>query len=114
MSYEGYDMLLCEDGHYHQVDAFELIDRDEWKCPEKDCGKRLIWINSVDETNGVDEETGQCPGYVELEPLPDNNECKCIQCGHIHRTAPIRYKIPEDVGCRFVNGHWIRQEKEGS
>lgn len=59
MSYEGYEEFLCVNGHHSIVDAF---DDDPTCCPQ--CGARLAYRHSVDETNGVEE------GLPDTMPAP--------------------------------------------
>ncbi len=56
MSYEGYEQLLCENGHYLTEDCYEFdsSDTEEWRCPV--CQAKLAWWNSVDITNGSYED----------------------------------------------------------
>ena len=100
MSYEGYEMWLCEKGHLHTFSAWNEPERETWVCP--DCAKKgivslLAWVSCVDETNGADE-TGHCPGYVELEVVIPTKTCTCKECGHTHVVEEPTYKIPENEG----------------
>ena len=90
MSYEGYDQVLCENGHYHTYDCWEFWTSEGWVCPN--CGAKAVWSNMVDVTNGSwDEETHErIDGFVELQLL---DECKCGHCGSI---LEVRYKIPTE------------------
>lgn len=57
MSYEGYRQFICPRGHTFSRDVYDA-DADSPTCDE--CGRKPIWRNSVDETNG------DAFGYVEL------------------------------------------------
>lgn len=88
MSYEGYDQLLCENGHYFTADTYEDTDHETWRC--EICGAQLAWWNAVDVTNGsfdvnpYTKEEVRIDGYVELEiDKPAQEET---------------YKIPSHVG----------------
>lgn len=67
MSYEGYEQLLCKNGHYHTADCRDdgmsrdpnCIPFNSVKCP--DCGAEFVWMNSVDDTN-CDEQ-----GYIDID-----------------------------------------------
>ncbi len=98
MSYEGYEQLLCKNGHYSQCDAHETTDWSEngpfhnlelVRCNE--CGEAIIWSNSVDETNGDGE------GIVNLGRFRIK-EAKIETCnlGHYHQVAPAIYRIPTE------------------
>ena len=98
MSYEGYEQLLCPDGHYWQLDCRSPI---EAPCPR--CEKKAVWWNSVNETNGpCDPETGErIDGYVELEEMEPAKTCTCPTCMNVHQVEPPKYRIPEGVGHRM-------------
>jgi len=68
MSFEGYDQILCENGHYHTHDCYNYTDFNAWTCF---CGAKCAWYNTVDETNGThDPDTGErIDDYVELEEV---------------------------------------------
>jgi|TARA_Y100000310_G_scaffold146443_1_gene145773 hypothetical protein len=51
MSYEGYEEYICVGGHYSTADCYSPLDR----CPI--CGGRFTYWNSVNQTNGVDEDS---------------------------------------------------------
>ena len=62
MSFEGYEQVICANGHLSIRDVFWHFDGNErWECP--DCGAQTAWVNVVDETNG-DEY-----GFIEMEPF---------------------------------------------
>ncbi|SRR5579862_197317 len=94
MSYEGYDEILCSNGHRTVFDAYDspLFD-GVFRCTVKGCEGSLAWSTSVDQTNGIDEETGKCPGEVELEIDKPAKTCTCA-CGNVHVIVPETYKIP--------------------
>ncbi|MBI3632293.1 MAG: hypothetical protein HY225_02500 [Candidatus Vogelbacteria bacterium] len=103
MSYEGYVQVLCENGHYHAFDAYDDVvsnsidwaqfngyggvdqERKPWACF---CGKDMVWVNNVDETNC------ESAGYVELEVQTEAKFCTCVDCGNKHVTEAMTYKIP--------------------
>ena len=96
MSYEGYEQVLCENGHYFVYDCymwdwFGEGESDDWHCPF--CEAALAWSNSVDTTNeGYINEDGSIEpayGYVELHLIDD---VRCKLCGHI---IEQRFKIPK-------------------
>ena len=90
MSYEGYEQVLCENGHYFTFDCYDYWQEDKWVCPI--CGAKSAWSNMVDVTNGSwDVETNErIDGFINLQIL---DECKCEHCGSI---LEKRYKIPTD------------------
>lgn len=88
MSYEGYEQILCEDGHLYTFDCYNHRPYAA-TCP---CGKPFIWWNSVDCTNEPDE------GYVALVEKTPAEYCVCACCNHRHQVKPETYYIPTDQG----------------
>ena len=81
--YEGYEQLLCQNGHYHIVDlhrqqsfwqhAYEMAygsDEEEknWRCP--DCQAPLAWIHGVDTTNDAGD-----PAHLEIKTPAETCIC---------------------------------------
>lgn len=113
MSYEGYEQILCKNGHYTCFDCYSVPDlENDWSCSY--CNERAVWSNSVDETNGICEEDN-CPemysgsekcdicpkridGYVELEVKEEEEIeiCKC--CGSSKVIKERTYKVPKNKG----------------
>jgi hypothetical protein len=48
VSYEGRYQVTCENGHYHEWDAYSFCYNTS-KCDE--CGAKFKEVNSVDDTN---------------------------------------------------------------
>lgn len=79
MSYEGYEVFVCPDGHRWGYDVYDI--QKAQVCPH--CQKEPAWSCAVDTTNGE---------YVppELEVAEEAPTCEC--CGQT--TGPVRYKVP--------------------
>jgi len=104
MSYEGYERVLCANGHLHEFPCYwpppfivGSADRASliWTCP--DCNEHAIWWEGVDQTNdeGHPTELKEC--------IPEKtSECKC--CGHVKVVEEERYYIPDHKGHR-INNH---------
>jgi hypothetical protein len=97
MSYEGHEQVLCEKGH---LSSFNCFDEGWMFNPICHCGAKLVWYNSVNETNGSfeEDENGietdiRIDGYIELEILEAGK--KCEHCG---MTGEATYKIPQGKG----------------
>ena len=91
MSFSGYFQLLCERGHYSEVDCYtaEFCDETSW-CPH--CSSRIVWDHLVDTTNDAGDD--QRVRLIErAPPIID----VCDECGHETVVEPARYMIPEDV-----------------
>jgi hypothetical protein len=108
MSYEGYTIALCEKGHQFHWDAMEdyhgFGDNKPHLCPTftgpaEICNLPPCWWTDVDQTNGIDEATGHCPGYVELKVDKEAVYDRCT-CGHgcDKLLASETYKIPTNAG----------------
>ena len=94
MSYEGLEQALCAVGHYQCYDCYSPIPK---KCQIKGCDEKIVWRNSVDQTNGSHSGKKRIDGYVELKPNPVKT-CKCDRCGHEHTIGAKTYKIPKNKG----------------
>lgn len=95
MSYEGYDQLLCKNGHYWTCDAFDNVSYDEngpkeipLSCPY--CQSPNIWSNSVDQTNGNDVEAIDMKQFL----VQDREFKTCQTCGCASEVTPAIYRIP--------------------
>jgi hypothetical protein len=111
MSYEGYEQVLCKNGHASVFDAWDMTRPrdDDWKCPAvtlkqgvpTTCGAPMAWSNDVNVTNGSwDEDGTRIDGYVEVDAEAEAETCKCDKCGNEHVVDPPRFKIPKDKGRR--------------
>lgn len=85
MSYEGREQYLCENGHYTVLDALSE-DNDLTECPV--CRARIVWSNSVDDTNCEAE------GYVTLETKTVAEYETCPTCRVCRMVKPATYVVP--------------------
>jgi len=98
MSFEGYYQVLCDKGHYTEIDCNLSIQDETWECEK--CRSGLAWHNLVNTTNGSydvdsegDETETRIDGYVDLEiAFQKTGICSC--CGEEH-VCELRYKIPK-------------------
>lgn len=89
MSYEGYEQLICDKGHYYVASCWD----EKPKC--LDCGSAVIaWHNSVDDTNcddwGIIPEE-QIEALV-IEPAV----YETCNLEHPHLISPAVYRIPRE------------------
>jgi hypothetical protein len=104
MAYDGYDQLLCANGHSSNVDAHnspvgQFGDR-EATCR---CKALFVWYNAVDQTNDSGDE--DVVELVEKTPAQyKNHECKCCDKVFPELIAEATYHIPTD------KGHMINKE----
>lgn len=85
MSYEGYEVWLCSNGHRHTFDCYQTPDWKEWACPH--CGTPVAWMESVDETNCEPRPTRLTVDHPAVTK-------RCEHCGVTTELAPVEYKIP--------------------
>ena len=88
MSYEGYTQYWCKKGHHWTAESYEDIEL----CPV--CGKKFVFSNSVDQTNGSysNDFKERIDGYIKPKLIKTiSKTCKC--CGNKKILERI-YKIP--------------------
>jgi hypothetical protein len=97
MSYEGYDQILCANGHFTTRDAYD--DRED-TCSF--CGAEFVWRNDVDQTNC--EEFG----VIDMSKLliAETKFDKCNKCGHCSVTEPSRYRIPGKHETQYLREYY--------
>jgi hypothetical protein len=104
MSYEGYERLLCANGHlWENHDIYNYNNTFEEKCPV--CDAECVFYNAVDTTNGsfdIDSDGNETDvridNYLEFEILAPQVLCTC-KCGNTHASVVQTYKLPpRDVG----------------
>jgi len=85
MSWEGFYQQLCKKGHYTTKSA-EYQEEDE-KCSI--CGQEIVWINTVNVTNGSFYNDERIDGYIELK------EKSRKVCKHCNSILEIIYRVPK-------------------
>ncbi len=88
MSFEGYEQLICKNGHYRIFDVYFVSET----C---DCGAPWAMINIVDETNGTSD------GIIPRDTLDSwiikpAIEKTCPHCGHTKQVSEAIYRIPSE------------------
>jgi len=94
VSYEGYEQVLCENGHYHEFDCYHATSGffETWVCDDhidgKRCSGKAKVFNSVDETN--------CDSYGYRKPIEITPE-KLKECnlGHKHSFSAPTFKLSD-------------------
>ena len=94
MSYEGYVQRICEAGHLSRADAYD----DPSTCF---CGHKVVFRNSVDQTNG--DDMGIIPAF-ELQKLLLSREERtaCPTCGACKVTQQALYRVPSEGELKFM------------
>lgn len=95
MSYEGYDQLLCKNGHYTEIDAMEVLYGEGYGVCST-CNQEFVWINCVDCTNSDGEEY-----RIELKVDKEAVTETCDKCHAVKVIEPVRWIIPKDEGRSF-------------
>jgi len=88
MSFEGYQQMLCKNGHQ----IIDNADADASKVKCYFCKAPIVWWNIVDDTN-CDQY-----GLVKLKVKTKEIKCTCKECGNIHIKVPVTYYIPKSKG----------------
>ncbi len=86
MSYEGYEIGLCELGHFRSSDCY-IANRDE-RCS---CGALFAWWFAVDQTN----DSGVRPLLIIWK---DAEYDRCLTCDHSKLIHEEQYCIPSNHG----------------
>ncbi len=92
MSYEGYNQLLCANGHLSGCDCYDFLGNDE-VCSI--CGAAIVWSNSVDQTNGDEVGFIADSSWEKLLIKPAAVKA-CKHCGHVSILEPATYRIPTE------------------
>lgn len=95
MSYEGYVVVLCENGHEGTYDCYDAPDcMSKARCGH--CQGRIVWECGVDQTNGIieDDPGTQAP---KLKQIGEEEETCCFCHGSGKRKIPL-YEPPTDRG----------------
>jgi len=94
MSYEGYEQVLCANGHLWIEDALKATHEGYDLCQV--CKAMPVWSNSVDQTN-CDPEVEKTM-RVELTVQTPTEVKTCGECGHVLTWKEGTYVIPTDRG----------------
>jgi len=96
MSWEGYEQVICTNGHLRRKNAemWGIGYGDGWICS---CGAPIAWWNQVDTTNDDGEEY-----VIDSEINTSEVFCNCPDCGNRHITKEVTYKIPKNKGHRVT------------
>lgn len=92
MSYEGYNIYLCVNGHYN---CYDCMNEAPVEC--EDCKEAQAWVWAVDMTN----DGGVEPVFMVHKPAEVE---ECPTCGHTKRVSEEQFEIPENAGRLLV--HW--------
>ena len=91
MSYEGYVIFLCEEGHKSACDAYESIGDF---CKHNNCNKPFVWSQGIDQTNGYYKDD---PNTFErkLDVVGFDDIWKTDHYGNKYAIKLLKYAIPE-------------------
>ena len=88
MSYEGYMLYVCQNGHISHYDCYGCPNAETWKCSH--CDAKLAAEHSVDETNGLPYQVS-----FSVEELTPAEMEECRACGHSSMKKAPRYKVKQ-------------------
>lgn len=101
MSYEGYEVLVCANGHYETVDCHEVIGNPA-EQPHCYCGEPILHIGNVDETNCL-------PYTLDFKLIPKTQAqvdiCPC--CKHFNVKAEATYTFVKVEPYESKDGKFI-------
>ena len=90
MSYEGHEQVLCKNGHYSIVDAYDMYEFEEWRCGI--CNEPRAFHNAVDNTN--------CEAFGEIDinqfKIKEKVIEQCPTCNHKKIIEEEIYRIPTE------------------
>jgi hypothetical protein len=95
MSYEGYEVALCESGHKRSADCYSGLGL---RC---DCGAGWAWECSIDQTNGCEHPTHveqvAFDGVCHQGPWSEKTPAEFDTCnlGHLHLRTEATYHVPK-------------------
>ena len=99
MSFEGYEQVLCENGHLIHFDVMETFCNDSIQdrvCSI--CGEKYVWFNVVDTTNGS------------FEINPDTGKEERIDGMNVGGRGELKYGL--DVGKDDPNGNIVLKSRK--
>src|SRR5208282_6292536 len=96
MSWEGYGVGLCKNGHKNHLQQY-ISDYGDNFCGT--CKELVVWEDWVDQTNGCDmicDGTRKtCPAHeIPLEEATPALYKECRECHHKELVTPPTYKVP--------------------
>ena len=91
MSYEGYEVWLCENGHKATYDCYNHPVPETWTCEH--CQAPVGYMMSIDTTNGCGGEENML--RVITPPIMDS----CALCQHKSIVSPAVYALPKCLYC---------------
>ncbi len=95
MSYEGYEVALCEVGHKRFADCYSGLNA--W-C---DCGAKWAWTCDIDQTNGcyheAEEGRMRMNGVCHEGPWGEKTPAEYDVCNlnHLHLRTEATYHVPD-------------------
>jgi hypothetical protein len=111
MSYEGYEQVLCPNGHLWIEDALKAMYEGYDLCSV--CKAKPVWCNSVDQTNCDPEVEKEMRVELVLRSPAEINTCK--ECGHSKLVKEQTYVIPTDKGRKIdfdAPGVFLKEDLE--
>lgn len=95
MSFEGYTVLLCAEGHRSVKNAYWGEEEEENVCKVDNCGEPFVWFQTVDETNGYDPNDPRTY-KKELEVIGFDDVWNMDHYGNKYAVKILKYRRPSD------------------
>lgn len=105
MSYEGYEVTLCERGHRRTVDSSYYYGGGNPPIITCSCGAPFVWHADIDQTNGCDDQCDKTKfqwcheGLFEVREVALYQKC---DLGHTHTIREETYHPPKDFGYKIL------------
>lgn len=104
MSYEGYIQAICANGHLNEYSRY---------CAPTcvDCKAKLVWSNSVDQTNNPCDGVIPDDEFAKFELTPERVQT-CPTCGNAVHVTPATYRVPtvEEAAAARYDGRYVNDE----
>lgn len=105
MSYEGYYVYYCKNGH--RVAVRDCYDDVPEKCDA--CGETNMLFDSVDQTNGCECKNNTCPAHERItqKDIIKYDPIKCTECnglGYVNSRGHNVHRCCSDPKCEKCFG----------
>jgi hypothetical protein len=108
MSFEGYIQALCEHGHLTNFDIYDFPIFPEFADDPvcKSCGCKIVWKNTVDQTNSGNE------GIITKFKVKTPEKTDRCNLGHVHILEAATYYIPDEQETKSLREYSADNEQE--
>jgi len=104
MSYEGFEVWICKNGHISIHDCYQSPDKGHWRCYH--CNEPVSEFGCIDQTNGLPYRLS-----FKLIKLSGPKYKTCDHCGNKEFIEPARYRFERCGPYESEDGQYIFKEK---